>query len=98
MSEIALMHDAVFKAFPRHRQVLPAAPQNASKSQNRVGDLTADLLDHQPLDDADLFAVGAEYRRSLDAIAGNEAVRRWRLRIGYECGRGHLGPPQISES
>jgi hypothetical protein len=51
---------------------------------HRVGDHPRHLVEHQPLDGAELLVVATVDGRSLHAVAGNQAVRHGDLRaVGY---------------
>ena len=65
----------VFHARPWQRAIVFTDSEKATETQNGIGDVTADLVDHQPLDTADLSAVGIEHPRAFDAIAGDETMR-----------------------
>jgi hypothetical protein len=71
---VTLKFRVVGEQGPRQRVVVLADAHEAAKAHDRVGDLAADLVDHDPLDIADLVAVRAVDRGSLDLVAADEAV------------------------
>src|SRR5690242_20900216 len=54
---VGLERGAVLHARPRHRQMFLPYAEDAAEAENGVGDVAADLVDHQPLNRADLSAV-----------------------------------------
>src|SRR6478752_7277338 len=49
-----------------------AEAQKSAEAEHRVGHLAADLVDHHPFDRADLVAIGAIDRCSLDLVAADQ--------------------------
>jgi len=49
-------------------------PRNPPKLRIRVGHLAGDLVDHQPLDVADLVAVRPPHSGAFDPVAGDQMV------------------------
>src|ERR1700730_3930620 len=58
---------------PRQRIVIFADPHEAAEAHDRIGDLAADLVDHDPFDSTGLFAVRAIDRRAFHLVAADEA-------------------------
>src|SRR3981189_1682024 len=54
---------------PRDRCVFLTAAEETAEAEHGMGDTPAELVDHQPLDGADLLAVGATDRRAFDPVA-----------------------------
>jgi hypothetical protein len=48
--------------------------QETAKAQNGIRNLTADFVDHDALNRADFFLVGAVYCRALDLIAADQVA------------------------
>src|SRR5215471_3724609 len=59
---------------PFHRIVVPLHGQKPAGMHHRVGDLSAHLVEHQPLDRADLLAVAAVYGGAFHMVAGDQGV------------------------
>ena len=53
--------------------LLPHA-EKAPETENGIGDIAAQLVDHQALNSADLLAAGAANRRAFHTVAGDQAV------------------------
>jgi hypothetical protein len=47
-------------------------PQQTSKAEYRISNLTGELIDHQVLNAADFLAVRAINRRAFDLVTGNQ--------------------------
>jgi hypothetical protein len=68
--------------------LLGAPPDKASKGHHSIGDVTADLFNHQTLntsdivDTSDIVAFGIIYRGALNRIALNESRYSRRGRYG----------------
>src|SRR5262245_11642339 len=67
---------------PGDRGVLLPHAEKATEAEHGIGDVAADLVDHQPLDGADLLAAGAADRRAFDPVARDQAVRLLGRRVG----------------
>src|SRR6267154_2533669 len=65
VNPIGLLRRVEFELGPWDRHVFFADAQEAAKAQDRVGHAAADLVDHEPLYRADLFATRAEYGRAF---------------------------------
>jgi len=51
-----------------------ATIKEAAEAKDRIGNVSADFVDHQPLDRADPLAAQAAYDRTFDAIACDQRV------------------------
>src|SRR5215204_1798997 len=71
---ISLQTAVVLQLFPGEWDVFLAHAEKAAETQDRIGDLAAQLVDHQALNGADLTAVWAPHHGALDPIAGDQAV------------------------
>ncbi len=59
---------------PRDRRVLLPHAEKTAEAEHCVGDVAADLVDHQALDGADLLSARAADRRAFHPIARDQAV------------------------
>ena len=48
--------------------------EKAAETQHCIRDVTANFVDHEPLNGADFVAVRPTYQRSLDPVACDQAV------------------------
>jgi hypothetical protein len=65
--------------------LLLAQAQEAAERHHGIGNPAADLLDHQPLDRADLVAIRIVDGRALDPIALDQRLTE---RLGRKLARG----------
>src|SRR3984957_8892682 len=65
----------VGQARPWQRQQIGSHAEEAAETEDGVGHLAGDLVDHQPFDVAYLVAVRPSYRRTFDPVAGNQLMR-----------------------
>src|SRR5262245_58712600 len=65
----------VAEARPGQWKQTGAYAEKAAKTQDRVGYLAADLVDHQPLDMAEPVAVRPAHRSTFNPIACDQPVR-----------------------
>jgi len=71
---IGTMFRIVFQRSPWNGKVFLTEAKETAEAQNCIGNLAGQLVDHQALDHADLFARWSADRRTLDAIACNQIV------------------------
>src|SRR6476646_5348147 len=71
---VGLEFRVVAKLAPGQWQKVGTQAEEAAEAQDRVRHLPAGLVDHQPLDVADLVAVRPAHRSTLDAIARDQLV------------------------
>jgi hypothetical protein len=84
----------VLQDTPGKRVVFLAEPHEAAEAHDRIGHLAGALLDHHALDRSDLLTVRAADRRSLDLVAGDEAVGF--ANVAALCRRlHHLAPSSV---
>src|SRR5712671_3850766 len=80
---VAVETRVVFERRPGQREVVLAHPQKAAERRDRVGDLAADLVEHDALDLADPFLVCAVNSGSFHLVAtdksGGFAIARCRI-------------------
>src|SRR4051812_2400857 len=69
---VAAQSCVVFQRLPGQRVVLVAHAQKPAEAQDRVGNLAADLVDHDPLDGSDLLIVRTINRGSLDLVTADQ--------------------------
>src|SRR3954467_5715577 len=62
----------VLQRLPRKRIVIVSNAEEATKSQHRVSDFAAHLVDHHPFDRTDALAVGAINGRPFDLVAADQ--------------------------
>src|SRR5262249_35080236 len=74
IDQVGLPAGIVFQPLPWDGQMLASHSEKAAETQDRVSDLPADLVDHQALDVADLFAARPAHRRAFDPVARDQAV------------------------
>src|SRR5206468_2632311 len=60
---------------PGNRQMLLSHAEESAEAEHRIGDIAAELVDHEALDGADLVAIGAADRGAFDPVTGDQAVR-----------------------
>src|ERR1700681_2676588 len=58
---------------PRQRIVVFAEPHETAEAHDRISDLAADLVDHDPFDSAGLFAIRTVDRSTFHLVAADEA-------------------------
>src|ERR1700687_1470616 len=63
---------------PRQRQQAGSHAEKPAETEDRVGHLAGDLVDHQPFDMADLVAVRPPHHSAFDPVTGNQLVRSCR--------------------
>jgi len=51
-----------------------AHPEKAAEAEDRIGNIASELVDHQALNRSDLAAIGSTHRRTLDSVAGDQAM------------------------
>jgi len=64
----------VLQDAPGKRVVFLAEPHEAAEAHDRIGHFAGPLLDHHALDRPDLLTVRAADGRSLDLVAGDQAL------------------------
>src|SRR5258708_7913594 len=72
---VGLESRIVFEASPRQRQQIGSDAEEPAETEDRVGYLAADFIDHQPLDVADPLPIRPSHRGALDPIARDQLVR-----------------------
>src|SRR4030095_3937514 len=86
--DVAAQVGVVFQRLPGQRIMIVADAEQAAEAEHHVRHLAADLVDHDALDVADLFAVGPVDIRALDLVASDQAER---LAIFH----GHVDLPDV---
>lgn len=67
--------------FPRQRIIVVADSEKTTEAQNRIGDTTAAFFQNDPLDRADMLAIGAIDARTFNLVAGDQARRILDVRV-----------------
>src|SRR5258708_26504069 len=83
---VGLEFRIVLEAPPRQRKQIGSDAEYPDETGDRVGNLAADLVDHQPLDVADPLATRPSHRGALDPVARDQLVR-------FHHDVGHHHPP-----
>src|SRR5262249_49165526 len=78
---VAIERRVVAQHRPRQRVMIFANAEKAAERHHRIGDLPADLVDHQPLDPADSAVVGAVDSGAFDPVAGDQRVSLAQRRV-----------------
>src|SRR5260370_6661177 len=71
---IGTEHVIIGQPRPWYRRMLLSYAEEAAEAEHRIGDIAAELVDHQALDGADLLAVGTANRGAFDPVTCDQAV------------------------
>src|SRR5262245_4987153 len=72
----------VSQARPGNRDMLLSHAEETPEAEHRVSNVSAELIDHEALDGADLAAIGTPDRGAFDPVAGNQAMGLASRRVG----------------
>src|SRR5262249_33721412 len=72
--DIAAEPRVVLQGLPRQRIVIVSDAEEAAEAEHGVGPPAADLVDHHPLDAADLSLVGSIDRGALNLVAADQVA------------------------
>ena len=71
-SNVAAEAGIIFQGIPRDRVVIFTHPEEATETNNRVSDLAAHLVDHQPLNRTNLISIGAVNGGAVNLVAADQ--------------------------